>query len=111
MAAQELTANRLEVLRLIAAGRTYREAARDLGIKPPAVANRMQQVVRQLGASTVPHAVLLACQAGILDGRPFLRHGDHAGYEQHVRRRIPICDACREGERAYRAGQREAKVA
>jgi hypothetical protein len=49
--------------------------------------------------------VLLACHAGILDGRP-RRHGDHAGYAAHVYRGEEPCDACRAGELEYRAGLR-----
>ncbi|MFE3583725.1 response regulator transcription factor [Streptomyces vinaceus] len=99
-----LTERQYEVLQLVAAGRTYRQAARELGIGPAAVANRMEHAMRQLQASTPPHAVLLACQAGLLDGRP-QRHGDHAGYEAHRKRGEDpkLCEACVAGEREHRS--------
>lgn len=40
-----------------------------------------------------------------------IRHGTHAGYQQHKRQRVPICEECRaarrEHERAYYAANRE----
>jgi len=109
MAALTLTRLEVTVLHMIAEGLPYAEIARRLNYTTSGITSIAARMVVKLRARNMPNAVMVASRAGILDGRPFLRHGDHAGYEQHVRRRIPICDACRDGERAYRAGQREAQ--
>lgn len=104
----ELTSGQLAVLELAAEGFTYREIARQLGIGPAAVANRAEHAVRNLGGRTIAHGVLLACRAGLLDGRP-QRHGDHAGYEAHRRRGEDpkLCPhGCWEGEQAHKASLR-----
>lgn len=107
---QPLTAREVEVLELASQGLSYGEAARQ--VQPRVSENtakaHMQHVLTKLGASSAAHAVLLACRAGLLDGRP-QRHGDHNGYEAHVRRRDAICEPCRDGERAYRAALKAAK--
>lgn len=64
-----------------------------------------QVIVTRLGARNITHAILLGCQAGLLDGRP-RRHGDHAGYAAHASRGEQPCDACKTGERTYRNEQR-----
>lgn len=94
----------LDVLTLLAAGRTLQQIARDWGVEPGTVRIYAARLRRYLGADTNPQAVLLACRAGLLDGRP-QRHGDHAGYEAHLRRgedpkQCP--HGCQEAERAYR---------
>ena len=103
---QPLGPREAEILRLVSQGLSYGEAARQL--QPPVAENtakaHMQRVLTKLGANHAPHAVLLACQAGILDGR-LRRHGDHAGYVAHVRRGEDpkACEhGCWAGERAYR---------
>jgi DNA-binding CsgD family transcriptional regulator len=100
-----LTDNELAVLRGCAAGETNSETAQRLHFNVKAVEKINTRVFRKLGANNAPHAVLLACQAGILDGRP-QRHGDHAGYAAHWYRGEDPCDACRRGERVYRNSRR-----
>ncbi|MFJ3878023.1 LuxR C-terminal-related transcriptional regulator [Streptomyces sp. NPDC090077] len=107
----ELTEHQLLVLERIAAGRTHAEIAAELVLTPKGLTAAVNRAMAKLGARNAPHAVLLACRAGLLDGRPFLRHGDHAGYETHRKRRIPICDDCRAGEKAYRDGLKAAREA
>lgn len=107
----ELTGVELTVIERSAAGDTYERMARDLGVERHVVRQWASRAFRKLGATTMPQAVILACRAGLLDGKPFLRHGDHAGYEAHIRRRIPLCDACRDGEKAYRDGLKAARQA
>ncbi|MFF5703447.1 response regulator transcription factor [Streptomyces sp. NPDC012794] len=97
-----------EVLGLMAQGRTLVQIATQWDVSTGTVHEYAERLRRRLGAETNPQAVLLACRAGLLDGRPFLRHGDHAGYETHRKRRIPYCDDCRAGEKAYRESRREA---
>lgn len=106
-----VTPHQLEALSLTAEGFTQAAIGRSLGIDEKSVGKLMTEVFRKLGAVNAPQAVLLACRAGLLDGKPFLRHGDHAGYEAHIRRRIPLCDPCREGEKAYRDGLKAARQA
>lgn len=103
-----LTVRQLQVLGLLADGLTHWQAAHRLGISKTALNDRLKEAVRKLGATSTPHAVLLACRAGLLDGRP-QRHGDHAGYEAHRRRgedpkRCP--HGCWAGEQAHKAALR-----
>lgn len=104
---QPLTARETEILRLVSQGRSYGEAART--VRPTVSENtakaHMQHVLTKLGASTAPQAILLACQAGLLDGKP-RRHGDHAGHAAHIYRGEEPCEACVEGEKAYKAAWR-----
>jgi DNA-binding CsgD family transcriptional regulator len=104
---QPLAPRETEILQLVSQGLSYGEAARQ--VRPQISENtakaHMQRVLTKLGAHHAPHAIYLACQAGILDGRP-QRHGDHAGYMAHVRRGDPPCMPCRAGEREYRRGRR-----
>lgn len=104
----ELTVLEQETLELVSAGLTFPQIGRRLGVTADAAELRMRRVMRKLGASSSAHAVLLACRAGLLDGRP-QRHGDHPGYEAHIRRGDKICDPCRDGEKAYRAALKAAK--
>lgn len=96
-----LTARQLEVLARVAAGASYAELAVEWCIAETTVRGYGHRAVLRLGANSLPHAVLIACRAGLIDGRP-QRHGDHAGYAAHVRRGEDPCPACREGERHYR---------
>ncbi|MFE2326099.1 hypothetical protein ACFXD5_19590 [Streptomyces sp. NPDC059385] len=92
----------MDLLLLMAEGRTLAQVATMWGVERGTVHTFAARLRRRLGAETNPHAVLLACQAGLLDGRP-QRHGDHAGYEAHRRRGEDPCDACRAGEREHRS--------
>ncbi|MER6488768.1 LuxR C-terminal-related transcriptional regulator [Streptomyces virginiae] len=98
----ELTALEQETLELVADGLTFEQIGRRLNITAHAAELRMSRAKQKLGGTTTPHAVILACRAGLLDGRP-QRHGDHAGYEAHRRRGEEPCDACRVGEREHRS--------
>ncbi|MGW6703571.1 sigma factor-like helix-turn-helix DNA-binding protein [Streptomyces sp. NPDC054956] len=97
-----LTPEQIAVLELVAQGYTLERAGKALGVSRNAVKLRLHRASAQLGAENSTHAVFLACLAGILDGRR-QHHGDHNGYEAHIRRRDKICDPCRDGEKAYRA--------
>jgi len=105
-----LTANEIAVLTAAAEGATYAVIAQQLGFHEKSVNSLAHRLARKLGALNITHAVFLACQAGILDGRP-RRHGDHAGYAAHVARGEDPCEACWTGERAYRADRRRARKA
>jgi DNA-binding CsgD family transcriptional regulator len=100
----------MELLVHLSEGRTLEQVASRWGVQAGTVRVYAERMRRYLGADTNPQAVLLACRAGLLDGRP-QHHGDHNGYEAHVRRRDEICDDCRDGERAYRAALKAAKGA
>ena len=103
----ELTPHQLRVLRMVSQGLTHAQIAAELYVTPKGLTAAVNRIHAKLGATNAPHAVLLACQAGILDGRP-RRHGDHAGYEAHRRRgEDPTkCEPCRLGERAHRQAMR-----
>ena len=104
----QLTELDLAVLQHAAHGLTIAATARAIGKSAVAVQDARHRLMGKLGATTLVHAVFLACQAGILDGRP-RRHGDHAGYEAHRRRgEDPSqCQPCREGERAHRRAMKK----
>lgn len=106
-----ITPRQLEVLTLAAAGHTHKQIAAHLGIDFKSVGTLNKEIFRKLGARSMPQAVLLACRAGLLDGRP-QRHGDHAGFTAHVRRGEDpwgCQQGCPEGERAYRAERRNTR--
>lgn len=95
----------VQVLAAIAAGGSYRQIAEELVLAHASVKNYAASAIKKLGARNQAHAVLLACRAGLLDGRP-QRHGDHAAFVAHQRRGEDPKECpygCREGERAYRA--------
>lgn len=104
-----LTALEQETLELVSLGATYQQIGRRRGTTEIAPKNQMRRVLRKLGAQTAAQAVFLACRAGLLDGQP-RRHGNHNGYEDHRKRGDEICDACRAGEKAYRAALKAAKA-
>ena len=108
--AVSLTESELAVLQRAAQGDTYALIARDLGYVEKSVSKMALRLNRKLGARNITHAVLLACQAGLLDGRP-RRHGDHAGFAAHVRRGEEPCDACWDGERVYRQEKKAVRKA
>ncbi|NJA56691.1 response regulator transcription factor [Streptomyces sp. NEAU-H3] len=101
-----LTDRQLNVLRHTADGLSIPETARIMHLAVSTVHYHQQVIVTRLHARNITAAILLACRAGLLDGRP-QRHGDHAGYEAHMRRGEKACDACYWAERAYRKAQRE----
>ncbi|MFE0647459.1 LuxR C-terminal-related transcriptional regulator [Streptomyces sp. NPDC059534] len=96
----------VELLERLGRGETTEEIAVAWRMKPSSIRTVAERMRRKIGAKSNEHAVLLACQAGILDGRP-QRHGDHAGYEAHRRRGEVICERCRIGERAHRAAMKK----
>lgn len=96
-----LTDRQQEVLRHAADGLSIPETARAMHLAVGTIHYHQQVIVTALKARNMQNAVLLACQAGYLDGRR-RRHGDHAGYAAHVHRGEDPCDDCKAGERNYR---------
>lgn len=107
--APSLTARELELLTRVANGESYPQIAADWVVEQITVRTTGARVLRKLGANNIAHAVFLACQMRILD--PNRRHGDHAGFAAHVYRGEEPCEACWEGERAYRRELRAARKA
>lgn len=105
-----LTDREHAVLSALANGDPYQAIARRIGLTQSSTVNIGSRIMRKLGARSLPHAVLLACQHGLLDGKP-RRHGDHAGFAAHRYRGEEPCEACWDGERAYRADRRTARKA
>jgi DNA-binding CsgD family transcriptional regulator len=97
----------LELLTRVATGETYPQIAKDWVVAEITVRTTGVRVMRKLGASTIANAVFLACRAGILD--PNRRHGDHPGFAAHKYYGEEPCEACWEGERAYRRELRAAR--
>jgi DNA-binding CsgD family transcriptional regulator len=104
-----LTPHELRVLEMVALGNTHDDIAQKLVMTAKGVTPTVNRAIRKLGANNAPHAVFLACQFRILD--PTRRHGDHAGFAAHRYRAEEPCEACWEGERAYRAERRQARKA
>jgi len=104
-----LTDHELRVLEMIAHGHTHEQIAARLTMTPKGVTPTVNRAAKKLGASNAAHAVYLACGAGILE--PGRRHGDHAGFAAHRYRDEEPCEACWEGERAYRRERRAARKA
>lgn len=106
-----LAPRELLALRLVADGVTHAEAAEQLVMTPKGFTANVNRAIHKLRARNAAHAVLLACRAGLLDGRP-QRHGDHAGYAAHVYRGEDPKQCllgCPQGELAYRAARRQAR--
>jgi DNA-binding CsgD family transcriptional regulator len=102
-----LTPRQIDVLQRIADGQPWARIGNDLGISIGGVGSINKQILKKLGAASSAHAVFLACRTGVLD--PTRRHGDHAGFAAHRYRGEEPCEACWEGERAYRRERREAR--
>ena len=61
-----LTPREIEVLRLIAAGLTAKEAARDLGISPKTADNHIQNLYSKIGVTSRAGAALYALERGLV---------------------------------------------
>ena len=64
-----LTPREIEVLRLIAAGSTAKEAARQLDIAPKTADNHIQSLYSKIGVATRAAAALYALEQGLVQGR------------------------------------------
>jgi DNA-binding CsgD family transcriptional regulator len=104
-----LSEREAELLNRVANGESYRELARDWSVQEITVRTTGARVLRKLDANSIAHAVFIAVQLRILD--PARRHGDHAGFAAHRYRGEEPCEACWEGERAYRRDRRQARKA
>lgn len=62
-----LTAREIEVLVLIAAGKTNKATASELGITPKTVGAHVEHIYSKLGISTRPAAALYAMRTGLID--------------------------------------------
>ena len=62
-----LTVREVDVLRLIARGCTYAEAALRLGVSPHTVASHIKKLYRKLGVHSAGAAVLHAVKLGLID--------------------------------------------
>jgi DNA-binding CsgD family transcriptional regulator len=97
----------VEYLERLAGGQTVQEIARAWHYEESGARSIGERLRKKLGAKTNTQAVFVAVQMRILD--PTRRHGDHAGFAAHRYRGEEPCEACREGERAYRRGLRAAR--
>lgn len=104
-----LTTLELHVLEQIANGLSCREIAAANSYTHHAALKTTTRILRKLNAQNRAHAVFLAVATGVLD--PTRRHGDHAGFVAHRRRGEEPCEACWEGERAYRRDRRAVRKA
>ena len=66
MEAVRLTAREVDVLRMIAAGCTYAEAAMRLGMSPHTVATHVKNAYRKLDVHSAAAAVMRAIEHGLL---------------------------------------------
>jgi DNA-binding NarL/FixJ family response regulator len=65
--APHLTKRQLDVLRLLAAGRSTAEIAADLGLSQTTVRNYVANLLASLGAHTRLQAVIAARKAGLIE--------------------------------------------
>ena len=63
----QLTPREADVVRLIARGYTYAEAAHRLGISPHTVGSHIKKAYRKLGVHSAGAAVMRAIALGIID--------------------------------------------
>jgi DNA-binding CsgD family transcriptional regulator len=63
----KLTQREIDILRLIARGDTYAEAARRLGLSPHTVASHIKKAYRKLGVHSAGAAVMRAVQLGLIE--------------------------------------------
>ena len=61
-----MTPREIEVLRLVARGRTLKEAAEELGISPKTADNHIQSIYSKIGVTTRAGAALFAVENGLL---------------------------------------------
>lgn len=106
----KLTELEITVLRLTAEGHSFPAIGKLIGRSTAAVQDTRQRVIIKLGAQSSAHAVLIACRAGVLDGRR-QRHGDHSGFNAHKKRGEDPCDECVEGERTFQRDRSRARRA
>lgn len=62
-----LTPREIDILRLIARGHTYAEAALRLGLSPHTVASHIKKAYRKLGVHSAGAAVMRAVQLGLIE--------------------------------------------
>ena len=62
-----LTQREIDILRLIARGHTYAEAALRLGLSPHTVASHIKKAYRKLGVHSAGAAVMRAVKLGVID--------------------------------------------
>ena len=63
---ERLTAREADVLRLLARGRTYAQAAEDLGMSAHTVATHVKNAYRKLDVHSAAAAVLQAVRLGLI---------------------------------------------
>lgn len=97
----------VEFLERLGLGETLEQIATAWGIGPSGARSFAERLRKKMGVKTNPHAVFIAVQLRILD--PSRRHGDHAGFAAHRYRGEEPCEACWDGERAYRRALRAAR--
>lgn len=65
-----LTPRQIDVLRLLAAGKSTAEIAQDLGLRPTTVRNHIANILAVLGAHSRLQAVIAARKAGLIESDP-----------------------------------------
>ncbi|WP_330479925.1 helix-turn-helix transcriptional regulator (plasmid) [Streptomyces platensis] len=93
----------MRILQLLAEGNDQEQIAYIARVSEKTVRNHLQKMKQVFGAFNNTHLVHLAYQSHVLEAPPRHRHGDHAGYAAHLYRGEKPCEACRAGERKYRA--------
>lgn len=66
VAGSELTSRELDVLRLVAKGKSNKEIAQSLGISEPTVKTHVNNILSKLGVDDRTHAAVAALQRGII---------------------------------------------
>lgn len=103
-----LSARQLDMLRRVAAGQSWQQIGKELGITIGGVGSLNKQILLKLGATTAAQAVDVAHRRRLMTERPGC--GDRAGYMRHWRRKEPACWRCLAGNAEKAAQQRAASV-
>lgn len=70
-----LTTRELQIVSLVADGRSNRTIAEDLSLSATTVKNHLARIGRKLGAADRAHIVAIACRGGAIPGLPGIREG------------------------------------
>lgn len=72
---EQPTPRQVEILHLVARGKSNKEIGRALGVSQQTIKNHLSDLYRRLGSSDRAHAVYLAIQRGYIEVKPYAARG------------------------------------
>jgi DNA-binding CsgD family transcriptional regulator len=102
----DLAEHHISVLKLLAEGMTRDQVSLAMRFSKYSIDTTCQEIIAILGAVNMTNAVAIAYERGIMG---HIRHhvpGTTYGVRWHSFTHVPMCDACREFDKAYRRGRR-----